>query len=412
MTASRNGKILTAIDIGTTKICVLTALVENASSMSLLGIGKYPSEGLKRGIIVDLNAAAKSIQQAVASAEQESGIRISEAVVGLSGAHIQSFNARGVVPIKYNDVDEHDIERVLDAAKNIPLPEGREILHVIPQFFKIDGQEPVQESLGMRGSRLEAQVHIVTGAVWSAENIIKACRLAGIRVTDIVLEQIASAAAVLSPSEQELGTAVLDIGGGTSDFAIYKNGRVIHSMVVPVAGNQFTNDLALCLGIPIPAAEQLKRTHGTVTLTQSATPPTSINLTMPTGGNKVINAGEIADILNPRATELFELVLDEILKFKLAPLMRAGLVLTGGGALLKDLDLLAVDLFHTPIRIGTPLSTASCAIPELLANPIYATGYGLLLHATKEANQKLSEHNTKLFSKLFKKMKNWIYDFL
>jgi cell division protein FtsA len=416
MSAVRSGKILTAIDIGTTKICVITAYVEPPGKVQVLGIGRHPSTGLKRGIVVDINAAAESIAAAAQIAEQESGIKIHEATVGLSGAHIQSFNSRGAVPIKYHDVDENDIQRVLEAAKEIPIPEGREILHVIPQYFKIDGQDAVQESLGMRGSRLEAQVHIVTGAVWSAQNIIRSCRLAGIQASDIVLEQIASAEAVLSPSERELGSAVLDIGGGTSDFAIYKNGRIIHSKVIPMAGTHFTNDAALCLSIPIPIAEKIKHEYGSVV------PPKEdeikeVEIDLPLSGiTKKISITELSEILNPRATEIFEAILDEIIKFKLSPLMRAGLVLTGGGSLLKEIDSLARELFGVPVRIGIPLESdisETDEVSDILKSPIYSTAYGILIFASRGCKGELCESNSKLlFSRVFKKMKTWIYDFL
>ncbi|MCK4499678.1 cell division protein FtsA [Candidatus Babeliales bacterium] len=417
MSATQSGKIMTAIDIGTTKICALIAHVESPGKIEVLGIGHHPSKGLKRGIVVDIKTAAESIRSAVSKAEEESGIKIAEATVGLSGAHIQSFNARGCVPIKYQDVDENDIERVLESAKNIPIPEGREILHVIPQYFRIDGQETVQESLGMHGSRLEAQVHIVTGAIWSAQNIIRACELAGITTNDIVLEQIASAEAVLSASERELGSAIIDIGGGTSDFAIYKNGRVIHSKVIPVAGTHFTHDLALCLNLPIGIAKELKHSHGSVSSTAKLDALKPIQEVLPPKyQSQEIDLFKIIEILNPRATELFEFVQDEIIQYKLAPLMRSGLVLTGGGSLLRGVETLAQDMFNIPTRVGMPHADneeIERIVPRLLKTPIYSTAYGILLFSARGGRGELSEGSSKsLFSRVFKKMKDWIYDFL
>ncbi len=250
-------KTWAALDIGTTKICVLVACFDKKGAVEILGFGQHPSYGLKKGVVVDINSTVDSIKKAVKKAEHMAGVTIDSATVGISGGHIQSFNSQGVVAVKKRDISQEDIDRVIEAAKAIPIPEDREILHVLPQYFRVDGQELVRDSLGMYGVRLEAQVHIITGAISSANNIIKCCEMSGIKVDDIVLEQLASAEAVLTQSERDLGVGILDIGGGTSDFAIYKDGRIRHSKVIPMGGNHFTNDLSIGMKVPANVAERL-----------------------------------------------------------------------------------------------------------------------------------------------------------
>lgn len=408
---------IAAIDIGTTKICVLIASINQQGKIEVIGIGQHPSYGLKKGVIVNIGLTVDSIKQAVKEAEAEAGVKIYQAAVGISGGHIQSFNSTGVVAIKDRDVTQEDIDRVVEASKIIPIPADREILHVIPQYFRVDGQELVQDSLGMYGVRLEAQVHIVTGAVASAQNIIKSCELAGLLVSDIVLEQIASAEAVLTPTERELGVGILDIGGGTSDFAIYKDGRIRHSKVIPIAGNHFTNDLAIGLGIPIKVAEELKRSYGFVIedrYLDYQTDQLEVSLGYE-GGTKEVDLYTLFEILNPRAVEIYELLHEEIMRYHLKGLMPSGLVLTGGGALLNGNRDLAQKMFEIPVRIGVPhsLHPQGDRVPDVLKSPIYSTGYGLLLYAAQAAQRPTSTaEETALVSRVFKKMKSWIHDFL
>ena len=253
-----------AIDIGTTKICVLVSVRDYKGNLEIVGFGQHPSFGLKKGVVVNIKKTVNSIRKAVAQAESMSGIKIESAIVGISGSHIRSFNSTGVVAIRGQEVSDYDIERVIDVARAVVVSKDQEVLHVLPQYFRVDSQERVLDSMGMYGVRLESQVHIITGAISSAQNIIKACELAGVKVQDIVLEQLASADAVLTQSEKELGVGVLDIGGGTSDFAVYKDGRIIHTKVIPFAGSHFTNDLAIGLGVSISQAEQLKKMYGFV----------------------------------------------------------------------------------------------------------------------------------------------------
>ena len=409
--------IVSAIDIGTTKICVLIATQNPEGKLDLIGIGQHPSYGLKKGVVINVTKTVDSIKQAIKKAEEMAGVKIETVSVGISGGHIKSLNSSGVVAIKSKDVTQYDIDRVVEAAKAVALPKEQEVLHVFPQYFKVDNQEYILDSLGMHGIRLEAQVHIITGTVSSAQNIIKACELAEVNVTDIVLEQIASADAVLTPTERELGVGILDIGGGTCDFAIYKDGRILHSKVIPVAGNHFTNDLAIGLSIPLQKAEELKKAYGFVwedKYLELDMDKIDIDLGYE-DKTKKIETYSLFEILNPRASEIFDILYDEIMQYRLKTFMPSGLVITGGGSLLSGMQNLIRNKFKIPIRIGLPGSQQNIKheIPDLLKSPIYATGYGLLLYAAGQNSLKFtSSENDSTFTKVFKRMKSWVYEFI
>jgi cell division protein FtsA len=407
------GKTVTAIDIGTTKIVVIIAHINVHGHTEVVGIGQHPSYGLRKGVIVNIGQTVESIKAALKEAESMAGVSVESACVGISGGHIQSFNSTGVVAIKGRDVTQSDIDRVIEAAKAIPLPKDQYILHVLPQYFRVDGQEYVFDSLGMYGVRLEAQVHIITGAVASAQNIIKSCELAGVNVSDIVLEQLASAAAVLTPSEQEMGVGILDIGGGTSDFAIYKDGRIRHSKVLAIAGNHFTNDIAIGLGIPFERAEELKKRYGSVFVDDQHGVDIAIDLGYD-GGTKMVSLKNMVEVINFRAEEIIDIFAEEINQFKLHALMPCGLVITGGGALLHDITTLASEKLNIPVRVGYPIAPAqgeAYHIPDILKSPIYATAYGLLVDASGERSLgEISTQDSALFANVMKRMKSWIYD--
>ncbi len=407
------GKTVTAIDIGTTKIVVIIAHINAQGYTEIVGIGQHPSYGLRKGVIVNISQTVDSIKAAVKEAESMAGVTVESACVGISGGHIQSFNSTGVVAIKGREVSQSDIDRVIDAAKAIPLPKDQYILHVLPQYFRVDGQEYVFDSLGMYGIRLEAQIHIITGAVASAQNIIKSCELAGVNVSDIVLEQLASAAAVLTPSEQEMGVGILDIGGGTCDFAIYKDGRIRHSKVLPIAGNHFTNDIAIGLGIPFERAEELKKRYGSVFVDDQHTNNIDVDLGYD-GGVKNISLKNMVEIINFRAEEIIDLFAEEINQYKLHALMPCGLVITGGGALLNDITTLASEKLNIPVRVGIPTAPVdgdNHHMPDILKSPIYATAYGLLVDASGERSMgEISTQESALFANVMKRMKSWIYD--
>jgi len=416
MKKSLLGKTTVAIDVGTTKICVLIATVNGRGEIEVLGIGQHPSYGLKKGVVVNINTTVDSIKKAIHQAEQMAGLKIDSACVGISGGHIKSFNSTGMVAIRGRDVTQNDIDRVIEAAKAVSIPKDQEILHVIPQYFSVDGQDFLIDSLGMSGVRLEARVHIVTGSVASAQNVIRSCELAGVRVTDVVLEQIASAQAVLTQSERDMGVGIIDIGGGTCDFAVYRDGKILHSKVLPVAGNHFTNDLAVGLGIPFDRAEELKRRYGSVgkfDLHELAGSYVDIDLGYQ-GGVKSVGLTTVSEILHLRAEEVFDLFIDEILEFRLRNSMPLGFVLTGGGSLLKGMKQMAAEKLAASVRIGVPEmnSLAEMNIPDILKSPIYATVYGLLLYSLHEDENFLSDStNASPVGKVFKRMKSWIYDF-
>jgi cell division protein FtsA len=413
--------IVSAIDIGTTKICVLMAAQDADGKLELIGVGQSPSYGLKKGVVVNVTKTVESIKNAIKKAEEMAGVKLDSVTVGISGGHIKSVNSTGVVAIKSKDVCQDDIDRVIDAAKAIALPKDQEILHVFPQYFKVDGQEYILDSLGMHGVRLEAQVHIITGAVSSAQNIIKASELAGVGVSDIVLEQLASADAVLSQTERELGVAILDIGGGTCDFAIYKDGRIMHSKVIPIAGNHFTNDLAVGLGVPVDQAEAIKKNYGFVWEDKYLDfEKDKIEIKIEhLNKTKKVDLYALYEILNPRADEILDILHDEIMQYRLKSFMPSGIVLTGGGSLLSGMTDLAKSKFNMPIRLGLPNYnqlkeiTLSSNISDELKSPIYSTGYGLLLYAAGQNSLKYtSSDNDSAFKKVFNRMRSWIYDFL
>lgn len=401
--------IAVSIDVGTTKICVIVARVRNGGPIEVLGIGKVPSHGLKKGIVIDIDQTVASIRAAVHEAELVSGHTIEAATIGVSGSHVRSLNSQGAIPIRRGIVREQDINEVLAAAQAIAIPEGQRVLHVLPQYFRIDGQEPVLRPLGMAGIRLEAQVHIITGSTTSVQNLVSCCQMAGVKVTDIVLEQLASAYAVLSPDERELGIGIVDIGGGTSDFAIYQNSSIRYTMVLPVAGNQFTNDLAVGLHTNLSEAERIKITHGLVKTRAGADRLISISC-VHDNQPQMISEAQLMYILHARAYEVFNLLKRDIERHNLRPLLTTGLVLTGGGALLSGMQHVASKVLSIPVRIGAPKT--GHVLPESLDSPIYSTGYGLLLHAFNgQTNNNTIGEDTSNIGRVLERMKTWISDF-
>lgn len=403
-----NNNIITSIDIGTTKICVLIARILDNKELEIIGVGKSPSHGLKKGVVVDVAKTIYSIKNAVQEAQLMAGITIESAVIGISGGHISSLNSNGIVPIKRNEIKIQDIENSLAAAKAVPIPDGQQILHVLPQYFIIDGTTMVHDPLGMHGIRLEVQAHIITGAVSSVQNLITCCEQSEIMVSDIILEQLASANAVLSDDEKKLGVAMLDIGGGTSDLAIYYQESIFHTMVLPIAGNHFTQDLAIGLRTTLAQAEQIKKEYGLAYL-GLLKDDNFIEIEQVQGNDRqIIQLHDMVRILQPRAQELFLIVKKEIEKHNLTPYISTGIVLTGGGSLLEGMVELAEDIFQTTVRIGKPHITFD--LPESLYNPIYATGYGLLVYVLKKRQQIYKENNSFLSHRVLERMKSWIVD--
>ena len=405
-----NHKPIIAIDIGTTKICVLVAQPLGGDTFELIGIGKSPSHGLEKGVVVDVAQTVQSVKNAIREAELMAGCKIEQATIGISGAHIQSRSSHGMVAINRHEIRQHDIAQAINAARAITIPEGQQILHVLPQYFVIDSHEKVTDPLGMYGVRLEAHVHIITGSIASVCNLVKCCESAGIHVSDIVLEQLASGDAVLSQDEKMIGVGMLDIGGGTSDLAVYHRGTIAHTMVVPVAGNHFTKDLAIGLRTTIKSAEETKKEYGIVDeslLIEDA----CIEIATVDGNNtQLILQSELVTILHARARELLTIVHKECLTRSLYAIMPSGFVLTGGGSLLKGMARLGTNIFKTPVRVGNP-QTSSTFSP-FLHNPMYATGYGLLLHAFKKQDTtSITKLNEPLSMRIMSLMKSWVSDF-
>lgn len=400
-------RITVAIDIGTTKICVLVA-VGNGTSFEIIGVGKSPSDGLAKGVVVDINRTVESIKSAVREAELMAQCTIEEACIGISGGHIKSMSSQGMVPVKRGEIRASDIAQVIAAARAVALPEGHQILHALPQYFIIDNQEKISDPLGMYGVRLEAQVHIITGSVASVHNLIKCCELAGIKVTDIVLEQLASADAVLTHDERKLGVMMIDIGGGTSDVALFYNNAIRHTMVLPVAGNHFTHDLAIGLHTTLNEAERIKKEFGSINSFSNA--PEFHEILCINGLNKQhIAQKDVVAILCARAHELLTLINKDIEAHSLQKSMATGLVITGGGSLLNGMEKLAESIFRVPVRLGNPNLLPHCV--PILNNPMYATGYGLLLQALKKRDSTISSIAGPLVMRIMGRMKSWMTDF-
>jgi cell division protein FtsA len=403
-----NDRIITAIDVGTTKICVLIAHPLDNEQVDIIGVGRAPSDGLRKGVVVDVAKTIHAIRAAIKEAELMAGLKIQSAVVGISGSHIHSYNSHGVVPIKRSEIASQDVDNVLLAAQAIPIAQGEQILHVLPKYFIIDSRDRVQEPIGMHGIRLEVQAHIIVGALASVQNLVKCCEAAGIQVSDIILEQLASAEAVLSHDERELGVGVLDIGGGTSDFAVYQQGSIRHTMVLPVAGNHFTNDLAIGLRTTIVDAERIKKQHGAACL-DVLLHDDLIEIAPLEGSHKnIVQLSDLVTIIEPRAQELLTLVYEEITTQHIQSFMTTGMVLTGGGSLLRGMPELAKQIFAVPVRLGNP--RIEFDLPESLKSPIYATGYGMLLYTLKKQRKGMHGTQGPLVTRVFERMKSWVLD--
>lgn len=400
---------IVAIDVGTTKICVLIAQYVGSELVDIIGIGKAPSEGLAKGVVVDIAKTVQSIKTAVREAELMSGISIDSAYVGIAGSHIHAYNSHGIVPIKRGEITDADIANVIDSAKAIALPEGQQILHVLPQFFIIDGTDKIQTPRGMHGIRLEAQVHVITGSVASVQNLIKCVELAGVKVADVVLEQLASAEAVLSDDERQLGVGMLDIGGGTSDFALYNNGAIKHTYVLPVAGNRITADVAVCLKTTLADAERIKKEFGHAALHQMQEDH-AITIQRVEGTNtQQVQLSHVVRIIEPRVRELLTLVHENLVEHNVASLMPTGLVITGGGSMLRGIDQLAEEIFNVPVRCASPRTTRE--LSTLIDHPMYATGYGLLRFALKKMDTNNGQMNSGYTGRIMSRMKSWVADF-
>lgn len=400
-------KISVSIDVGTTKICVMVAHHVSPTSVEILATSKVPSDGLQKGVVVNIAKTVQSIKMAVQEAQKVSGVTITRASIGISGAHIRSLHSHGIVAVTNGQVRSNDIAYALQAAQAVSLPEGYQILHVLPQYFILDGQV-LQDPLAMFGIRLEVRVHVILGAVTSVQNLVTCCEVAGVHVDDIILEPLASAYAVLSKDERQLGVALLDIGGGTADLAIYQNNSIVHTMVLPIAGNHFTHDIAIGLRTSLKDAERIKIQEGTVNLHES---DKQIEIELTEGNAQTcISRKMLAIILHARAQELLHIISKEITDNHLQSYCTSGLVITGGGSLLHGIDKLAQGMFNMPVRIGK--LHASYELPATLGNPTYATGYGLLLYALQAKQLACNGYLDGPFvQRVAARMKSWISDF-
>lgn len=374
--------IITGLDIGTSKVVALVGEVSMDGAVEIIGIGRHPSRGLKRGVVVDIEATVNSIQRAVQEAELMAGCEVRSVYAGIAGSHIRSLNSHGIVAIRDKEVSQADVERVIDAAKAVAIPADQKILHVLPQEYIIDNQGSIREPVGMAGVRLEARVHIVTGAVSAAQNIAKCVRRCGLDVNDIILEQLASSHAVLTDDEKELGVCVIDIGGGTTDIAVFHEGAIQYTAVIPIAGDQVTNDIAMALRTPTKAAEAIKIRHAcAMTSMANAEDMIEVMGVNERSGRK-ISAKALADVVSARYEELFGLVRNELNRSGFADRVAAGMVITGGGSSVNGAIELAEICFEMPVRHG--YATQMAGLAEANTNPSLATGSGLLLHGYQQ----------------------------
>ena len=381
----REDELLVGLDIGTTKICVVVGKASEGK-VNIIGIGSHPSTGLRKGVVVNMDSTVNSIKKAIEEAELMAGIKIDSCLAGIGGAHIKSFNSNGVVAIKDREVRPEDIERAIDAAKAVAIPADRELIHVIPQEFIVDDQDGIKDPVGITGVRLEVKVHIVTGSISSAQNIVKCCKLAGLNVDEIILCQLASAEATLTPEEKEIGVAVVDIGGGTSDIAVFANGAIKHTSVLPFGGNNITNDIAIGLRTPIDDAEKIKKKYGCAMASLVGQNET---IEVPSvGGRKprTLQRKTLADIIEPRVEEVASLIYDEIKKSGLEKLLASGVVMTGGCSNLDGISEMSENIFNLPSRKGDPVGVGG--LIDVVNNPAYATAVGLLLFGFKSGKGK------------------------
>jgi len=404
----RQENIIVGLDVGTTKICAVVGEVQG-NKINIIGIGTHPSIGLRKGVVVNIESTVESIQKAVEEAELMAGCEISSVYAGIAGGHITGFNSRGIVAIKGPEVTKNDVERVIDAARAVAIPMDREVIHVIPQEFIIDDQGGIQNPVGMSGVRLEAKIHIVTGAVTSAHNIVKCANRSGLDVCDIVLEPLASGEAVLTNEEKDLGTALLDLGGGTSDLAIFLGKNIKHTFVLSLGGNNLTNDISIGLRASRAEAEKIKIKYGTCVARNISNEET---IEVPgMGGRKPRKLPRqiLGEILEPRIEEIFTLIKREIFRAGMDNVIASGLVLTGGSSLLHGITDIAESIFDVPSRLGTPRGISG--LIDVVNNPMYATGVGLVLYGAKnQPEKKFRIRDSNIFHRVMTRMKRWFKD--
>ncbi len=410
---ARRDDLLIGLDIGTTKICAVVA-ERTENGVEIIGIGTHPSHGLRKGVVVDIDSTVRSIKHAIEEAEMMADCEITSVYAGIAGGHIRGFNSHGVVAVKDGEVRDHDIKRVIDAAKAVAIPMDREVIHVIPQEFIIDDQDEIREPLGMHGVRLEAHIHIVTAAVTSAQNIVKCANQAGLNVCDIVLEPLASAQAVLGADERDLGVCMIDIGGGTTDIVVFAEGSIKTTAVLALGGYHLSNDIAVGLRTPFDEAERIKKKFGMASARYLSSDDV---LTVPSvGGRKPreISRKILCEIIEPRAEEILSLARREIVKAGLDGSIPSGVVLTGGASALEGIDELAEEIFEGPVRLGMPTNVGG--LQDVVRSPMYATGVGLVQFGFGQRPEPASRFRIRddsIFGRVKQRMRDWFYsDFM
>jgi cell division protein FtsA len=401
-----NKDLIVGLDIGTSKIAAIVAEVRPEGGLEIIGMGSAPSRGLKKGVVVNIESTVNAIQRALEEAELMADCKIREVYTGIAGSHIKSFNSHGMVGIKDKEVAQIDVERVVETAKAVNIPTDQQILHILNQEFIIDGQEDVREPLGMNGVRLEVKVHIVTGAVSAAQNIMKCVRRCGLSVRDLILQPLASATAVLSEDEKDLGVCLADIGGGTADIAVFTHGAIRHTAVIPIAGDQITNDIAMALRTPTKDAEDIKRRFGCA-LRQLADPHEMVEVPgVGDRGPRQLSRQTLAEVIEPRVEELYSLVQAELRRSGFEELLSSGIVITGGSSAMQGMVELGEEVFHMPVRLGMPHYLGGLA--EVVRHPRFSTGVGLLLIGMQQRQrQELVKLQSGSLRPIFERMKHW-----
>jgi len=399
-------KVIVGLDIGTSKVVAIVSEIGPEGNLDIIGVGTHISRGIKKGVVVNIDATVQSVQRAVEEAEYMAGCQIHSVYTGIAGSHIRSFNSHGIVAIRDHVVTAADVERVIEAAKAVLIPADQKVLHILPQEFVVDSQAGIHEPVGMSGVRLEANVHMVTGSVSAAQNIVTVIRKCGLEVEDIVLEQLASSEAVLTEDEKQLGVCLVDIGGGTTDIAVFIDGAIYHTAVIPVAGDQVTADIAVALRTPTQSAEALKIQYGCAL--SAHTDPTEM-VDIPTVGDRAhknVSRLTLAEVIEPRFEELFSLVQAELRRHQLEELLGSGVVLTGGSAKMAGVVELAEEVFHLPVRLGVPRNISG--VVDVVRNPIYSTGVGLVQYGYHNREHRRSEFNPgQGFKSMVGRVKQW-----
>ncbi len=397
--------IIVGLDIGTTKICAVVGEVAN-NKVNIIGIGTHPSIGLRKGVVVNIESTVDSIKKAVEEAELMAGCEISSVYAGIAGGHITGFNSRGIVAVKGTEITDNDVDRVIDAARAVAIPMDREVIHVLPQEFIVDDEPGIQNPIGMAGVRLEAKIHIVTGAVTSAHNIVKCANRSGLDVCDIALESLASGEAVLTDEEKELGTALVDLGGGTTDLAIFSGSNIKHTFVLALGGNNFTNDISIGLRAPHAEAEKIKIKYGTC-ITRNISSDETIEVPGMGGREpRKLPRQILGEILEPRTEEIFSLIKREIYRAGMENTIPSGMVVTGGSALLEGVTEISESVLDLPTRLGKPRGISG--LVDVVNNPMYATGVGLVLYGAKNrTSKKFRIRDKNIFNRVMTRMKKW-----